>query len=40
MKLLTAIGKLIDHPKSKEYMDAYFARIRECAHAPARANND
>lgn len=29
VKLLTAIGKLIDHPKSKEYMDAYFARIRD-----------
>ena len=31
VKLLTAIGKLIDHPKSKEYMDAYFLRIREMA---------
>jgi translation initiation factor 4G len=29
VKLLTAIGKMIDHPKSKEYMDAYFTRIRD-----------
>ena len=29
VKLLTAIGKLIDHPKSKQHMDAYFQRIRD-----------
>ena len=32
VKLLVAIGKLIDHPKSKDYMDAYFARIRDMSY--------
>jgi len=31
VKLLKSIGKLIDHPKAKDHMDSYFARIKEMA---------
>lgn len=28
-KLLTTIGQLLDHSKAKDYMDTYFARMKE-----------
>ena len=28
-KLLTTVGKLIDHPKAKFHMDEYFSRLKE-----------
>ncbi|KAM1018905.1 hypothetical protein ACFX2C_040474 [Malus domestica] len=27
-KLMSTIGEMIDHPKAKEYMDAYFERMK------------
>ncbi|KAL3931794.1 MAG: hypothetical protein SGPRY_000977 [Prymnesium sp.] len=30
-KLLTTIGKMIDHPKAKPHMDQYFVRMQEMA---------
>ncbi|TQD69474.1 hypothetical protein C1H46_044993 [Malus baccata] len=27
-KLISTIGEMIDHPKAKEYMDAYFERMK------------
>ncbi len=30
-RLMTTIGRLLDHPKAKDYMDTYFARMKELA---------
>ena len=38
VKLLTSIGSTIDHARSKEYMDAYFNRIRDMSKNDALPN--
>ena len=38
VKLLKGIGKLIDHPKAKDHMDSYFARIKEMSQNPELPN--